>query len=43
MRNRWEFNFNYSFFVNVWGIYIGYIFLEMFEMYIVYSLNIVIV
>lgn len=36
MRNRWEFNFNYSFPVNVWGIYI---FLEMPEMYIVYSSN----
>lgn len=41
MRNRWEFNFNYSFPVNVWGIYIY--FLEMPEMYIVYSSNIVIV
>lgn len=36
MRNRWEFNFNYSFPVNVWGIYF---FLEMPEMYIVYSSN----
>lgn len=39
MRKRWEFNFNYSFPVNVWGIYTCIYILEMPEMYIVYSSN----
>lgn len=43
MRNRWEFNFNYRFPVNVWGIYTCIYILEMPEMCIVYSSNIVIV